>query len=254
MFATGWQVVSTEETDDDAFSYDGVFWGRSRYTTWVIQYLNGDGNPCELVLYNYADFASQIERFLTDTITAYYTENYFGVYLSGVPLAGPSYVFAFIVNATVNVHRPENQEWLWDTQAYFQRLDTPQGAVPLSALTPANAFRLCPLQLAISVAIDDGDTALSDKTGLEQALRGQIETMLDAMNRFTSNTLNAEIRVFSDNGKADGRLYDGEKTWTWYIVHGEPRSAPEDLEQTGLLSSYHWFAKEVYSSYKGTFW
>ncbi|MCL1878404.1 MAG: hypothetical protein FWF80_06065 [Defluviitaleaceae bacterium] len=130
----------------------------------------------------------------------------------------------FLLNATVNSTRAENQEFVRAIATYRRLLDTPEGTIPLGLLTPYNMFKHAPMYLSVSINIHE-DIEIS----LEK-----IENMLDDLNDLTANRLNASVQIAYRPERIDYRRY---------FIRGERRE-----------SSACDFQRHVFEGHRGVFW
>ena len=99
--------------------------------------------------------SEQIQEYIRNYITGYYKENYYDVNMQDVFLEPSSYVFAFFTRMTINKDDRDNRERTKKSDKYLQKLDTPEGAICLSKLTPANVFEMCPIYLSIRISLSE---------------------------------------------------------------------------------------------------
>ena len=109
-------------------------------------------------------------------------------------------------------------------EEYRRRLGTPEGTIRLSQLTSANAFEMIPLFLSIKVSF----TRYSD---VDQ--QKFIEDMLETLNYFSNNRLNAEVEVIRGGGR-------------WHYIQGE-----QVFLENQVVNYFHNF---IFESYKSLFW
>jgi len=242
MFDSKWTVISKDETTAIPEDCCDINLKPYKYIEWTIQYTDGNGNLQSFILNNRDDLSEQIQYYVADYVAAYYEKNFFDTYLDGTPLAQPSYVFGFIDHMTIDRDDIDNAERVTMTEKYIKNLATPEGTICFSKMTPANAFKMCPMYLSICIDLDDGLYSAQNKQKLEEYTKKQVELMIDAMNRFANNKMNAEINV--DINEADGALYDGEDYWGWNYIQGINKNVYDAL----------YFERDVYDSYKGLFW
>jgi|GEM_PF-724783 len=236
MFENEWTVVSVDErfAKNDGYLCDCGYDGRSQqFIEWTIEYSDGNGDVKTFVMSNRSTLAAQIEYYIESYIAEYYKENFFDVYLKDVPLAQSSFVFCFFTRLSSYSNYEEVRELDKTTKAYLARLETPEGTICLSKLTSANVFEMCPVYLPISVSLSGGSYGQS----FEEEVMAKIEEMIEAMNEFANNSLNAKISL-GYSGLAE--LHSGPDSQRWYIIKGERVSSFED--------------GDIFDSYKGVFW
>ncbi|MCL2376629.1 MAG: hypothetical protein FWC76_04450 [Defluviitaleaceae bacterium] len=228
MFDYDWLVISEEERFEIPERMDI---GPAQFIEWTIEYQDGNGDTRHFVLNNELGFAWQVERYVERYIGAYFRQNFLDVYMEDFPLAPSTNVFAFIARAGLNLHLPENQEWKRATDEYKRQLATPDGAIRLAQLTPANVFEMAPIRLSIWITLgDDVDMYNQDVAGY--AIR-QIESMMESINSFTGNRLNAQINMNHEHNQHEWNYIQGEQVF--------------DL-------TWGYFDRYVFESYKGVFW
>lgn len=241
MFDYEWTVISAEERFMEACrEFCSSDAGRARqFIEWVIEYQDGNGDIRHFRFNNSFELSRQIAFYVERYITEYYSEHFFAVHMSDVPLAPSARVFGFIVNASVNRHHEENQELVRVVDGYRNLLATPEGAIRLSRLTPANVFEMVPIRLAIHVSLS-GDYNLGQP--FEEEVKRKIENMIDDMNRFTNNQLTASVLMGYSQVI---NLYTGNRGHTWYYIRGE---------SVCDITNLWYFERYVFESFRGVFW
>ena len=247
MFDHAWTLLSIEEI------YEEPDWDRlnewlchlmysiqvrsEQFLQWTIEYQDGNGDTRHFVFNNRTrwmyGFSDQVIEHVTDIILDYYTEHFVHAYMEGVPLATAT---GRIHGGVISIYRSFShfeghdylqtyldtyREWTHALEEYKRLLDTPEGAIPLAQLTPANVFKLVPFRLSISF-----------REELDPKQQHLLEDMIEAMDHFTNNRLNAQIRMGSH---------------FWNIVQGKHIS----IEDDGILSFFEYY---VFESYRGVFW
>jgi len=245
MFENNWTVKSKKEkTEEPEETCDCGIEELTpiKYTEWTLQYTDEKGELQEFILNNKDQLSNQIENYIEDYIPQFYEKHFFNEYLKDIPLKEGSYVYGFLDRVSTNPQAEENKVWVSTVEKYRKSLETPEGTICFSKLTPANAFEMCPMYLSINISIDDGKYSALDKQNLEEHTRKQVDLMIAAMNSFANNKFNAEISV-SSNQENDA-LYDGNLRWVWNYIQGTAKNI-----------EYPWyFDREVHNSYKGLFW
>jgi len=230
MFEYEWTLLSAEESVQ-------TFKDRpQRLTAWTIEYHDGNGDVRHFVFNNRSDghifgFPYQVVWYLTPTshISDYYKEHFFAAYMEGIPLGRPGFVYVNMVS----VHHVPGSP----TQEYRRLLGTPEGAVRLSQITPANVFDMAPVFLWFRVSLGEYDGP--DRQGFEEDVKRRVEAMIESMNQYTNNRLTARItlsyceRIY---------LHDGSREHVWYYIQGER------VFIEGRFSAY------VFESHRGVFW
>jgi len=239
MFGKKWKVLSTEEKyRDNIPGCPHVDTRPQQFTEWKIEYHDGDGMPRIFVFDNRGSLSYQIKYYVTDYIVEYYKENFFDVYIKDLPLAPSSYVIGFLADISTNRGDADNRERTEAADNYLKQLDTPEGAICLAKLTPANVFEMCPLYLAINVSFSE---YTGNKQTFEINIMKQIRNMIDDMNRFTNYHLTAELKM---GYQKIIDLYTGERDCRWTYIQGE--------QVYGVAGPF--FEWAAFDGYKGMFW
>lgn len=239
MFENKWRVIATENKYEDPEEICiHVDTRPQQYVEWTIEYHDGNGNLCTFAFDNRLSLSGQIETYVTDYIADYYKENFYDVRIKDVPLASSSYVFGFLAKISVNRDDLENRERAKKSDEYLKKLDTPEGTICLSKLTPANVFEMCPIYLSINVSFSGHP---DDKQSFEETVKRQIESMIVDMNKFTNNHLTANISM---GYHEIINLQDGNRNFYWSYVQGKQIFNAEDL----------YFERHVFDGYKDKFW
>jgi len=239
MFDNNWTVASAEEKYEEHEEVcEHVDTRPQQFIEWAIEYHDGNGIMKTFIFDNRQSLSFQIETYVENYIADYYYENFYCPYFDDLPLAPSSYVFGFFTRASVNVHLEENKEWKNKTEKYRELLDTPEGTICLSQLTPENVFEMCPMYLSISVSFSGHP---DDKQNFEKDVMNRIEDMIAEINDFTDGHLTASINM-GYHEIID--LHTGNRNVTWSYIRGE-----QVFDAAGL-----YFDKHVFEGYKGLFW
>lgn len=239
MFDNNWKVIAKE---DKYKEYEEICphvdTRPQQYTQWTIEYYDGSKNNQTFTFDNRGSLSDQIQEYIRNYIADYYKENFYDVRMKDIPLASSSYVFGFLTKMTANRDDKENRHRTKKSDEFLERLETPQGAICLSKLTPANSFEMCPVYLTIRISFSEFK---GDKIKFEESAQKEVEKMIADMNEFTGYHLNASIIMkYSENTY----LENGERSLRWHYVQGE--------KVDGIDSSY--FERYVFDGYKGIFW
>ena len=235
MFDNEWTLISAEDKYEEHEPVCvHVDTRPEQFIEWTIEYSDGNGDVRLFVFDNRRSLSWQIERYITDYIPAYYKENFYDVYTKDFPLAGSSYVFCFFVRMSSYTSYDAVRDIDETTKKYQSLLDTPEGAICLAKLTPANFFEMCPVYLSISVGLS-GDSSYGQS--FEENVIKQTEDMVEIMNEFANNRLNAQV----DAGYHEiVNMYDGNRDRRWAFLQGERANTFDD--------------RAIFESYKGVFW
>jgi len=206
-----------------------------QFITWTIEYRDGNGDVRYFVLENRSGFEYQVERHVESYILEFYRENFFDVEAIG---ASSGHLFGSILRLGVHSSLSGDQELDRVTREYRSLLATPAGTIRFADLTPANVFEMVPFQLWVSLAFDES-TGL-DQQYFEENVLGQIEKMLEEMNEFTSQRLNARVSMTFLTNEAI-RVHHLQPL---YYIQGEQVFEIEPLD----------FQRYIFESYRGIFW
>ena len=238
MFDDTWTLLSSEERFEENEGYKcpcGHDARPQRFLEWTIEYQDGNGDTRHFMFHNRWSFSYQVISYVERHITAYYREQFLDVYMEGVP-APPWAVIARVPRARVNWHLEENRELRRTTERYRRRVGSPENAIPLAQLTPANVFEQVPMYLSISLSL--GGYYGPDQQDREENITEKIEHMIESMNQFTNYRLNAHIRLITLDG-------EDRRHWHWWnYIQGQ---------QVFHVNS-DCFPRYVFESYKGIFW
>ena len=237
MFDNEWTLTSTENTYEE--HEKGCMHMDTRpeqYIKWTIDYHDGNGDLRTFVFDNRYPLYDQIETYIINYIPKYYKENFYDIYLKGVSLAGSSNFFCFFATIRSGINRDDNEAKAAIAEKYLKNLDTPEGTVCLSKLTPANVFEMFPCYFSIWVSFSK---YVGDKHTFEDDTRTKIEDMIEAMNKFTNNHLTAKINM----GYHEGIDLRGKRDWSY--VQGKETYYNRQNED---------FDRIIFDCYEGIFW
>jgi len=253
MFDYDWTLLSTEEIYEE--------WCRERieeyllchlayrervrshdFIQWTIEYRDGNGNIGHVVLNNRYRFHFQVQSHVRENafayISEYYLENFVNTYIGEASRASQARVsvrFASVNMYTIDV-RERFDELRNKVDEYQALLRTPDGAIRLSELTPANAFSVTPLKISISISLDGYLGA--DSYSFEEYIMSKAENMMESINYFTNDTFRGSITI--NFYRAEG---GNPRRWLNY-VQGERIH----VDHQGRLGWY------IVESYIGIFW
>jgi len=206
-----------------------------QFTEWTIEYRDGNEGVRRFIFDNRSDFSHQIAQYAANYIAEYYREKFFDNYIIGA--SSVHFMGMILSSGPVPVfHNHDNyviEELDYATREHRRRLVTPEGAIRLSSLTPANVFEMLPFYLSISIHFDE-------HTGLnQQSIEENVLEQLENINHFTNHRLNAKVNItcFTDES---GRHYG-----FWYYAQGE--------RMFDLVDSVD-FVIYIFESYRGMFW
>lgn len=235
MFDHNWTLISTEERYEEHEPVCAHLDTRpQRFIEWTIEYRDGNDALRTFVFDNRRTLAEQIEEYVIHYIADYYKEHFYDAYTKEMPLAGSSYVYCFFVRMSSFVHYEVVRDIDETTKKYRSLLDTSEGTICLSKLTPANVFEMCPVYLSVRVGLS-GDSGYG--RDMEERIIKQTEDMMEAMNEFANHRLNAEVHV---GYHQIVNMHDGNRGRGWAFLQGK---------RVGSLND-----RILFESYEGLFW
>ena len=235
MFDNAWTLISVEDKYEEHEPICcHVDTRPQQFTEWSIEYHDGNGEFRTFVFDNRSTLGSQIMNYIRDYISEYYKENFYDVYINDFPLAGSSYVFCFFVRMSSYTSYEAVKDIHETTKKYQSLLDAPEGTICLSKLTPANAFERAPIYLSVSVGLS-GNSSYGQT--FEENIIKQTEDMMEAMNEFANNRLNAHVSV---GYHQIVNMHTGNRDRRWAFLQGKKTNGFGD--------------REIFESYKGIFW
>jgi len=240
MFDYEWTLLSIEEIYIPIEIVGMRYWTRSaplpdgyikapeQFTEWTIEYHDGNGEIRHFVLNNHRNFSNQIIQYVTSHISEYYAEKFLENCETGV-----------LVNS---VHGIVLRSDFADSQRdyalreYIRLLATPEGAINLSSLTPANVFELVPLYLSFQLNLGyyTGYCRQLYEEIYEEIISEHLErvdSIMEAMNYFANNHLNAKVSVISHIENEGVRHHGG-----WRYIQGDRIDA--EIYPQALFESY----------------
>jgi len=235
MFCHEWTYTKSEiyqEFDPDSF--DGLCHRIYEYRIspyqffqWSIEYYDGNGDKRNFVFHNRISFSTQVENYVTRLVRDYYKENFFDVHMYDESTL--NFFAGFIIRANVNRGDIENQEWVRSTDEYRRLLATPEGAISLTKLKPANVFEMIPFYLSVRIIFNEHPNA-------EQNVFA--ENIIKELNYFANNRLNASIII--------GCYHRFRYSYRFHYIQGERI----------FLNDRRWsfFNRCLFESYIGVFW
>ena len=240
MFDYEWTVISVEERVSHrevcSCMRDQRAW---QYLVWTIEYKNWNDEISQFTLRNSHPFYLQVMSYVRRNATEYFREHFLYAHMSDVLHEHIGTVYVSIANANINRHHIENREWVRASDQYRRNLGTPGGAIPLSHLNPAYIFEMIPMYISISVSLNEYSG--TDIQAFEENLIRKMEGMIEDINRFTNNRLNATFRV---GYRQIINMHHGSRSYRWYYIQGE--------RVFGLNSLF--FGRYVFESYRSMFW
>ena len=248
MFANEWTLLSTEKVyepfDRDYFIKSYLChladqYGRLVRSTlfyrWTVEYRHSNGNVRQFVFDNrprYRGFACQVGEYMRTYIREYYSERFLATYMEDFPLVHTSSFNIFFASWSRSNDYEAFRAWRNTSDAYHRQLKTPEGAMHLSQLTPANVFEIAPIMFSFHISVDEYSGI--DPEAFKAYVMARVETMIDSLNQFTNNQLRATINL---------RFHDASQQ-RWHYIQGE-RIFPDPSLDFG------WYVLE---SYRGMFW
>lgn len=233
MFDYQWTLLSVEdmrtESREPLPGRNVAFSIPVEFTEWVIEYHDENESPRQLALYNHTHFHKQVISYVLNWATEYYQEHFWNVYMGEFENFFSDWVrfhvrFLFICTKCAR----EGSTII----SYKWGLGTSEGAVRLHQITFDNIFEMMPLYIVVCIGLKD-DLEVDQ---IEDVVSG-IERMMESLNNFTANNLNAQINIHNRNMDS---IY-------WSYIQGE-RLYLRDLsgcDGNGL---------ELFERYRGVFW
>jgi len=249
MFNNEWTLLSVEEIGKCTCGNSCDNW---IHTEWKVEYKDGNGEPRHMALDNRFTVCTIVQKYLRELINEYYKENFLDVYIGDISFEfrQPSVFYGEFVRAFDKWVCDESAEWIYATGTYRRELNTAEGAINFSGLTPANVFEMVPYYLYISIVFDEqSDHSVINQQEYEEHIISSTEDMIEAMNNFTRNTLNARIIITN--------APRGEPVRAWNYIKGENIYIEPWEDGSWYFTSEHWkspFELAVFESYKGIFW
>lgn len=235
MFDNEWKLISAEDKYQEHEPIcEHVDTRPQQFIEWTIEYHDGNGGLRTFIFDNRSTLGSQIKDYIVKYVSEYYKENFYDVYTNDFPLAGSSYVFCFFVKLSSFTSYDEVKDIDNITKKYQSLLYSPEGTICLAKMTPASAFEICPIYLVIKVGLD-GDQSYGQD--FEEKVLKQTEDMVEAMNGFANNRLNAQIQV---GYHQIVNMHSGNRDLRWAYLKGE---------RVGFFDD-----RTIFESYKGIFW
>ena len=243
MFPGGY--TATVEMEEEVYLEDRGYIGDIyRKFVWYIEYKDGNNETRTLKIYNdvdyggsyyfdkgykgSVDFGSAVMDHITkEYVNKYYDEYFFDAYLGEYDTTGSYDGYSYF-----NFYPPSDPDEPYDRDAeharymeqleksdkYKGKISTPEGAINLSKLTPANVFEMCPVEVGqqIKLRITSG---MDEEIFAENADK-QLSDMAEAMNEFFGNNMSAYFRVYLDRSD-DKYIWDIFKEYTVVYEKGE---------------------------------
>lgn len=262
MFGPDYQIGEKKtihikaENCDCGFHTDGYL-----YNEWNITYEDQNGSVYTQTLNNRTDLAYQQLSWLQNQLSAYYKQKYFlnrfpeGTFqgLSTDDYFGKSYCFISIgypVSSYTSDLRDEYERTKEKGMNYKEQLlkslADDENLICFYKLDYANIFNTFPMYVSIDLSMDDPQLQGKEKELHEEKLRNDILDIMEEINGDTNDTANLTLYISSDNGSCD--LYDGSRSWRYYILLGKPFEAKNSKN---IQQSYDW---QLYYAYEGIYW
>lgn len=114
----------------------------------------------------------------------------------------------------------------------------------LSELNCEEIYEHYPMIASFDLKIDDGELSGEEKAVRDKAVQDRVLEMIQAIQSETDDACNLEIEVFASK-ELEG-LYDGARSWQYYILQGKQLDPEED--QNVSYEFAHAYA------YEGIYW
>jgi hypothetical protein len=233
MFDYQWTLLSVEdiriEPRETIPGRDDISSIPIEFTEWVIEYYDGNESLQQLVLYNHRYFHRQIISHVANLTTEYYQEHFWNVYMGELENSLSDWTRFYL--RLLDICTKCAGEGL-TINSYRWGLGTSEGAVRLHQFTFDNVFEMMPYYIVVRIR-------LKDDLEVDQIedVASRVELMMESLNDFTENNLNAQINIV-------GRNMD---TIYWSYIQGERLSLKH-------LSGCDGDGLELFERYRGVFW
>lgn len=239
MFDKQWTVITTKNKYEDPKEIcEHVDTRPQQFIQWTIEYHDGNDEIRTFIFDNRQSMSDQIADYIKYYIADYYEKNFFDVCVKNLPVETSGYVYVNLARISIDRNEEENLERATKSDEYLEKLDTPEGTICLSKLTPANVFEMCPIYLSINVSFRE---LPEGKKSFEENAEERVVKMIEDMNKFSKNHLTASISmgyhdiIFLENG--DRECY-------WNYIQGK-----QVYNEACMF-----FERRVFDGYKGMFW
>ena len=242
MFDNNWEVISestqTEWTIPEIPSVDKST--RYQHTLWNIQYFNSDGEKSVFVVDNKIPLKYQIQRHIQNLISAYfkkyYTDNYFNE-INGITCCFFTSMGNVYIPSSVTGADAAND----NMKKYIDTLETPEGAIDFTNITPNNIFEMCPIYFRIDLNVNYNEFSL-DNT---ETLLEYRQELLYEINAFVGNKLNADASCIMHSHMEGREMIDFDcSEYNSYYISGEFKTFDYDWQ----------FKSYFYANYQNKFW
>jgi len=230
MFDNGWELIAAQNhviSEDGLIRYNPPL----RLTSWLIEYVNSNGDIQEFRFNNSRDFHQQIELHVIPLLQNYFINNFF----TDIDICHDTLILNTQLNLLQGNHFSDShRHWFPIVHDYRTRFATPDGAIRLSQLTPANAFEMLPLYFCVIIHVrsEDGQRLPND-VEMEK-----IHDILERLNDFTNYAMTASIVI--------------NQSRSWFYIRGEYVSDLEGMRPG--LTDRTIFETHVFESNLGVFW
>lgn len=228
------------------------------YDEWTLTYKDQEGYVHTQVMDNRTEPENQQLSWLKYQLADYYKQKYMlepfpeGTFqgLSLEDYFGKSYCFAFIGYPVGGFTMDRKEEYDRTKAAASQYMDRlreslreKQNRITFYDLDYSAVFDTYPVYISMDFSIDDGNLQGKEKEAHEKQIREKIREVIEEFRKDTGYTGNLTVSVSSNNGSND--LYDGKRSWNYYILQGE-WFTPEESGR-----DYEW---QLYYTYEKSFW
>lgn len=230
----------------------GISESSYQYDEWEVTYHDWRGETFTQMIDNRHSLQSLQHSWLANHLNQYYEKRYLFDYFDegtfeelrtycSVHIGFGGYSYSGDTKEEYDRIGEGNREFKEQLWAAYKNRDT---MLRLSELNCEEIYNHYPLYANFHLSIDDRELSGEEKAVHEKAVQGRVLEMIQAIQRETDDTCNLIVQVVSAGAYED--LYDGKKSWRYYILQGkqfEPEGEPN--------VSYSW--AHAYA-YEGIYW
>ena len=248
MFNHNWNVIYTETIIDYTPSemlVDGENPNKRQYIEWQIKYTDAYDENQIFTFNNMSTLERQIRQYISANIEKYYKEKFIKPTFSKIEGAD--------VSVKINIGKlgwysstSELEQASLNVDEYVKNLETPQGAINLSEITPQNFIEKCPAYINLLLEIDYGVFSADDKELVEKAWEATVYNINDYLDNHLNIDAN-KIKYYNSSDHSINGVTNVEKiifVIGMYMVNGELIDRDE----------IHDFDILIYEQYRGIFW
>ena len=201
MFGNEWELLSEEERWGGRYivCHQMHYSIPHQYLQWTIQYLDGDLVKRYFTFDNRLNFHFHVTRHIEEMILQHYYP-FYSVYVREFAIDGrisfsARIPMAEIYLSSVPYAKAEDPLWKHQGEAFRNGLETPEGAIPLTQITPCNVFEHMPIYFCILIPVVSQTCLCQEREDDERGSYGSTKDMISVMNQFTNYSLNLRLRL-----------------------------------------------------------